>query len=92
LLCRQHRMLPTPYKLEGVVREGGHSKCISRVVEVWKGRYKNEVVALKVLKVPSQGPQMLAFEGVSTPRDPQRMVGSDILTAVLRGSSARETG
>ena len=60
-------MLPTSYNLEGVVREGDRSKRISQVIEIWKGRYKDEVVALKVLKVPRQDPQILAFEGVSMP-------------------------
>jgi len=47
------------------MREGGRSQRISEVIEIWKGRYQGEVVALKVLKVSRQDPRILAFTGVS---------------------------
>ena len=70
-LCAHRRTIPTSYKLEGVVRERDHSKRILQVVAIWKGRYKDEVVALKVIKVSRQDPHVLAFTSVSTPRDPR---------------------
>ena len=70
-LCCHHHTIPTSYKLEGIVREGEHSQHISEVIEIWKGRYQDEVVALKVLKVPHQGPHILGFKRVSMSRDPQ---------------------
>ena len=50
------------------MREGDHSKHITQAIEVWKGRYKDEVVALKVFKVPRRGPHTLEFQSVSMPR------------------------
>ena len=69
-LCYHHRTIPTTYKLEGVVREGDLSQCVSQVVEIWKGRYKDEVVALKVLKVSQRDPHVLEFTRVRMPHDP----------------------
>ena len=69
-LCRERGAIPTSYKLEGVVREGYHFQRISLVIEIWKGRYKDEGVALKVLKVSREDPHILAFKSVSrSPRD-----------------------
>ena len=70
ILCGQHRTVPTRYKLKGVLREGDHSKRISQVVEIWRGRYKARIVTLKVLKVSLQDPHILAFKRVSMPCDP----------------------
>ena len=61
-----------PYELEGVKREGDYSQRISQFIEIWKGRYKDEVVALKVFKVSPQDPQISAFKMVSMPRNPRR--------------------
>ena len=69
-LCGRHRTVPTQYNLGGITREGDVSKRISKVIEIWKGRYNDEVVALKVLKVSLQDPHILAFTSVSVPRDP----------------------
>jgi len=69
MLCDQHGTIPTSYKLEGVVREGDNPQRTFRVVETWKGRYKDEVVALKILKVSRRDPHMLAFKRVSIPRN-----------------------
>jgi len=71
-LCDRHRTIPTSYRVEGVVREGGYSQPISQVIEIWKGRYRGEVVALKVLKVSRQDPHVLAFTSVSISCDLQR--------------------
>ena len=51
-LCGRHLTVPTSYKLEDVVKEGDRPQCISQVTEIWKGRYNDEAVALKVLRVP----------------------------------------
>ena len=68
-LCGQRRTIPTSYKLEGIVREGDHSQHVSQAIEIWKGRYKDELVALKVLKISRQDPHISAFTRVSRPRD-----------------------
>jgi len=52
------------------VREGDYSQRISQVIEIWKGRYKDEAVALKVFKVSHHDPQLSAFKKVSMPWDP----------------------
>ena len=52
------------------MREEDHSEHISQAIEIWKGRYKGEVVALKVLKVSHQGPHILGFKSVSIRCDP----------------------
>jgi len=52
------------------VRDGSHSRRISQIIEIWRGRYKDEVVALRVFKVSRQDPHVLAFVSVSMPRDP----------------------
>jgi len=67
--CKVYRSVPTSYKLEGVVREGDHSQRISQEIEIWKGRYKDEVVALKVPRVSRQGFDVLALKSVSMERD-----------------------
>jgi len=56
------------------MREGDYSQHISQVIEIWKGRYKDKVVALKVFKVSPQDPQISAFKKVSTLRDPWRRI------------------
>ena len=81
-LCGIHNAIPTSYKLEGVVREGDRSQRMSQVIEIWKGRYKDEVVALKVYKVSRQDPHRLQFKSVSVPR------GGDSFVVVLMGDIA----
>ena len=39
------------YKLNGVVKEGLYARHNSQTTEIWKGRYKGEEVALKVIRV-----------------------------------------
>jgi len=55
-LCGKHRTIPTSYKLEGVNKEGEYAQRISKATEIWKGRYKDEVVALKILRLPRDDP------------------------------------
>lgn len=50
-LCGQYHTVPAAYKLEGVVKEGTCAQRISRVTEIWKGRYQGEEVALKIIRV-----------------------------------------
>ena len=56
------------------MREGNHSQRISQVIEIWKGRYGGEAVALKVIKVSRRDPHILAFKRVSMPRYPREVV------------------
>ena len=65
-LCHNYSTVPTSYKLGSVVREGDYSLRISQVIEILKGRYGDEAVALKVLKVPRQDPRIFGFKRVST--------------------------
>ena len=70
-LCADLHTIPTSYKLEGVTREGDQPQRVSQVVDVWKGRYKNEAVTLMVFKVPRQDPHITSFKGVSILCDPR---------------------
>jgi len=92
-LCGRQRTVPARYKLEGVVREGDYSHRISRVIEIRKGRYKDGMVALKVLNVSLQDPHILTFKRVSMPRSPpveRFSLQFSRTTAVLQGSSVSE--
>jgi hypothetical protein len=51
------------------VKGGGPAQRISQVTEIWKGRYNDELVALKVLRVPRDDPQVGGIKSVSTPCD-----------------------
>lgn len=64
-LCGKHRLVPTSYKLEGVEREGERAQRNSKVTEIWKGKCNGEVVALKVLRVPRDDPQVQRTKTVS---------------------------
>jgi len=88
-LCGHHRTIPTPYTLEDVTKEGDHPQYVSNVAEIWKGRYKDKVVALKILKVSHQDPQILGFKRVSTPDDPPRRAAPHY-TDIRRSGSAKE--
>jgi len=78
------------------MKEGDCAQRISQVTEVWKGRYKDEVVALKVLRVPRDDPQVQRTKSVSMSGKPSEgglltiVLTDDI--AVLQGSSIDETG
>ena len=52
------------------MKEGDCAQRISQVTEIWKGRYKDEVVALKVLRVPRDDPQVQRTKSVSISRGP----------------------
>ena len=74
-LCGKHRTVPISYKLEGVEKEGDHPQNISKAktTEIWKGRYKGGEVALKVLKVPRDDPQIQRAKSVSGSCDLRRV-------------------
>ena len=81
--------------LEGVIREGTHSQRISDVIEIWKGRYKDKVVMLRVLELSRQYPYTLEFKMVSIRRNPP-WSGLFVVvltgdTAILRGSGDNDT-
>lgn len=53
-LCGDWRTVPTSYKLGSVVKEAQHRVSItSPGAVIWKGKYKEEEVALKNPRVPS---------------------------------------
>ena len=64
-MCGSYRTLPTLYKLEDVVKEGDRPQRISNTAEIWKGRYKDEAVMLKILRVSRQDPHILGLKSVS---------------------------
>jgi hypothetical protein len=64
-LCGRLRTVPTSYKLRGVKKQGGYPERISRVTQIWKGVYRDEVVVLKVLMVPKDDPDIQETESVS---------------------------
>jgi hypothetical protein len=68
-LCGHYLTVPGSYRLEDVVKGGGPAQRISQVTEIWKGRYNDELVALKVLRVPREDPQVGGIKSVSTPCD-----------------------
>ncbi|KAF9648576.1 kinase-like protein [Thelephora ganbajun] len=55
-LCGRLRTVPTSYELGGIVKGGDYPQHDSQVVEIWKGRYNDEAVALKILRVPQGSP------------------------------------
>ena len=48
------------------MKEGGRAQRISQVTEIWKGRYNDGVVALKILRVPRDDPHVHETKSVST--------------------------
>ena len=73
-LCGKHRIVPKSYKLEGVEREGGHAQCLSQVTEIWKGTWDGKVVALKILRLPRDDPNLQGTKSVSTSYDLRRIM------------------
>lgn len=53
------------------MKEGDHAQHITLVTEIWKGRYNNEVVALKILRVPRDDPQIQRTKSVSATGSPR---------------------
>ena len=82
-LCVRWHTVPTSYELRGVVRLGDGAQCASRVTEIWKGMYNGEVVALKILKLSGDNPEIELAKRVSTPRD-FRVGITFVLTMVQR--------
>jgi len=91
-LCGKHHIVPKSYKLEGVVKEGElpQHRQPTGMIEIWKGRYNDEAVALKVLRVPPGDPQIRGIKSVSTLFGPSRVGLFDYVlidgVAVLQGS------
>lgn len=46
--------------------QGVYAQHTSQVAELWKGMYNDEVVALKIFRVPQDDPQIPSVESVST--------------------------
>jgi len=46
--CGNRRAVPPSYTLNGVVKGEDKARHISEATEIWKGRYGNKAVALKV--------------------------------------------
>jgi len=67
------------------MREGDYCLRISRVIEIWKGRYGDEAVALKVFKVSRQDPHMCEFTQVRASRGSLREL---LLIVVLTDGTA----
>ena len=51
------------------MKEGNHAQHITVVTEIWKGRYNNEVVALKILRMARDDPQIQRTKSVSVSHD-----------------------
>lgn len=51
------------------MKEGECAQRISQVTEIWKGEYNDEVVALKILRVPREDPRAQKAKSVSMWRD-----------------------
>lgn len=64
-LCGRYSTVPSSYKLESAVKDGDRAQRISKVTEIWKGRYNGEVVALKVLRVPQDDSHLKSIRSVS---------------------------
>lgn len=63
-LCGEYRTVPTTYKLEGVEKEGGCAYTKSDITEIWKGIYRGEFVALKILRVSQDNPEIQRTKSV----------------------------
>jgi len=76
------------------VKSGENPQHLSQVTEIWKAVYKDEVVALKILRVPRSDPHVQRTKSVSMSRArPLRRGLSAILTddvEILQGSSVDE--
>ncbi|KAF9785750.1 hypothetical protein BJ322DRAFT_737526 [Thelephora terrestris] len=57
-LCGKYHTVPAAYKLEHVIKEGSKPQSISRVTEIWKGGHKGEEVAVKILRVSLDNPEV----------------------------------
>jgi hypothetical protein len=63
-LCGDHRTVPSAYKLKEVIKTGTHSQVTSQVAEVWKGKYKDGQVALKIFRIPPNDPKFQRIKKV----------------------------
>lgn len=64
------------------------------MAEIWKGRYKGEEVALKVLRVSRDNPHVMKAKSVSISRDTVERFVPDLksIVAILQRSSVDEAG
>ena len=51
------------------MREGQYPQHISQMTEIWKGRHKEEKVALKIFRAHRDDPPAQVVESVSMPRN-----------------------
>lgn len=70
-LCGYHHTIPASYQLEGITKEGDQPLKISQVAKIWKGVYRGEVVALKVLRISWGYPHAQRIQSVSASYTPQ---------------------
>lgn len=95
-LCDRHRTVPTAYKLEGVEKEGDCAYSRSDVTEIWKGRYRGEFVALKILRVSQDNPEIPRAKSVRifvrSSSEGWFVLNLTGTTAVLQGSCVDEAG
>ena len=70
-LCGRYRTVPTSYRLEGVMKEGDRPQSVSQATEIWKGRYIDEVVAIKVLRESGGDHNLRNTKSVSASRAPR---------------------
>ena len=66
-------MFPTSYKLSRVERTLIYVKLSFKMTELWMGKYGEEIVALRILRVRRNYPQaqVQVLESVSMPHDSQ---------------------
>ena len=58
------------------MKEGHHAQHVSPVTEIWKGRYNEKEVALKLIRVHRDDPQAEIVQSVSMSRDSRTTVFS----------------
>ena len=63
--CTRWHTVPVSYELDDVVTKGAHAQQVSRVTEIWEGVHDGHVVALKVLRLPQDDPDIKTAQEVS---------------------------
>ena len=58
------------------MKEGDHAQHVTPVTEIWKGRYNEREVALKLIRVHRDDPQAETVQSVSASRDSRTAVFS----------------
>ena len=75
-LCGRWCTVPRSYTLQGVVKEGQYAQHVSQTTEIWKGRYKEGYVALKILRGLRDDPLSHKAQSVSAFGDSRARVFS----------------